>query len=198
MPNPRNLSGQRFGRLIAIKWVSTQTNGQRRWLCRCDCGTDHIVGVGNLRSSAVRSCGCLRVDQGRAAGAASLRHGHCSDSERGGSAEYKALRSAIKRCHDPSARQFCDYGGRGIKVCDEWRVPSARARSGWAPNFEAFFADIGPRPGPGYSLERKRVDGNYESGNVVWATPLAQSRNRRNSLHNRMHQWAEVQLAFGA
>lgn len=62
-----------------------------------------------------------------------------------------------------------DYGGRGISICKRW-----------VDSFEAFLADVGRRPGPGYSIDRKNNDRGYEPGNVRWATATQQMRNRRN------------------
>jgi hypothetical protein len=73
-----------------------------------------------------------------------------------------------RRCYNPREPQFKDWGGRGIRVCDEWRG-----------NFEAFLRDVGDRPGPEFQLDRINNDGNYEPGNVRWATRTEQSRNRR-------------------
>ncbi len=73
----------------------------------------------------------------------------------------------IDRCYRPCATFYRHYGGRGIKVCDQWR------------KFVNFYADLGPRPSPKHSLDRKDNDGNYEPGNVVWATPAEQMQNQR-------------------
>jgi hypothetical protein len=72
------------------------------------------------------------------------------------------------RCQNPHAPEYKNYGGRGIQVCREW-----------LDSFEAFMRDVGERPGPGYSLERINNGGNYEPGNVKWATSAEQTRNKR-------------------
>jgi hypothetical protein len=73
-----------------------------------------------------------------------------------------------QRCLNSRHKEFPRYGGRGISVCQKW-----------IDSFEAFFTYIGPRPGPGYSLDREDNDGNYEPGNVRWATAFEQTHNRR-------------------
>lgn len=76
----------------------------------------------------------------------------------------------IQRCTNPNATKFAEYGGRGIAICDRWRN-----------SFEAFLADMGERPGSGFSIDRIDNDGNYEPGNCRWATDDIQSTNKRNN-----------------
>jgi hypothetical protein len=71
------------------------------------------------------------------------------------------------RCFNTSDAAYNDYGGRGITVCERWRT------------FENFYADMGERPGPDYSLDRINNDGNYEPGNCRWATRSEQMLNKR-------------------
>lgn len=78
-----------------------------------------------------------------------------------------AWQEMLRRCHDPGRPGYVNYGGRGITVCAAW------------DDFPAFLAAIGPRPSARHSLERDDVNGNYEPGNVRWATRTEQARNTR-------------------
>lgn len=97
-----------------------------------------------------------------------MKHGA---SRRGAqSPEFRVWQQMISRCERPSARSFPLYGGRGIRVCEEWRH-----------DFAAFLAHVGPRPSDGHSIDRINNDGNYEPGNCRWATAREQSANKRNT-----------------
>lgn len=80
--------------------------------------------------------------------------------------EYRAWQGMLNRCRSTKARLYYRYGGRGIKVCAKWEK-----------NFAAFLADVGKRPTPNHSLDRIDNNGNYEPGNVRWATMREQMRN---------------------
>ena len=76
----------------------------------------------------------------------------------------------LTRCYNTRRKEYPRYGGRGIKMCERWRT-----------SFQNFLADMGPRPGDGYTIERKNNNGDYEPGNCVWATWKRQQRNRSNN-----------------
>lgn len=82
--------------------------------------------------------------------------------------EYQSYKNMLKRCYYPGHKNYKNWGGRGIAVCDEWRK-----------SFWAFYDYIGERPSPKHSVDRIDNDGNYEPGNVRWATPKEQANNKR-------------------
>lgn len=157
-----DLVGQRFGRLTVVGRADNDLHGHVRWDCLCDCGNTSTVLASNLKRTT-QSCGCLAREL-RPVNAARqfTKHGMYQ------SPEYRAWQNMRERCNNPNHPQFKDWGGRGISVCDRWM-----------DSFEAFYADVGPRPGHRLSLDRIDNDGNYEPGNVRWATHSQQMKNRR-------------------
>ena len=152
MPNRRklvDLAGRRFGRLVAMTPV-IEYRRETSWACLCDCGGNKVVSAALLLCGRVSSCGCARV-----------KHGLCFVPE------YKIWTSMNQRCSLATHKPFPRYGGRGITVCELWRFDFAR-----------FYGDVGPRPSSSHSLDRIENDGNYEPGNVRWATPAEQANNR--------------------
>jgi hypothetical protein len=149
-----DLTGCQFRRWTVVTFV-----GNRRWLCRCVCGREKAVAGYDLRSGKSRSCGCLRTEQ---VVTRSTKHGQT------GTPEHRAWVDLTRRCRDSSHRQYRDYGGRGIRVCNRWRY-----------SCEAFVEDMGSRPSSKHSIHRIDNDGHYELSNCMWATQAEQNRNHR-------------------
>lgn len=177
----KDISGERFGRLIAERFVEKRPVGTTTkpfWSCKCDCGNTLIVSANSLASGNTRSCGCLAKEN---AGSQVRTHGMSR------STEYVSWCGMVRRCEKTTCEDYPGYGGRGITVCLRWRK-----------SFADFLADMGLKPSRGLSIERLDVNGNYEPGNCIWATPTQQARNKRNSRiieHNgtslTLAEWAE-------
>lgn len=154
----KNRIGHKYGALTVIKFAGFNPRNQADWLCRCDCGKEKIVFSGNLNNGHTTSCGCLK---------GLWKHGENQNSHR--TVEYNTWASMIQRCENKNSVEYHNYGGRGISVCDKWRS-----------SFSSFLADVGRRPSKKHSLDRwPDKNGNYEPGNVRWATAIEQGSNSR-------------------
>lgn len=157
-----DLTGQTFGRLTVCELDHRTNRGALYWRCLCICGKEKITRAGQLLSGKCRSCGCLIAETHLKHGAA--RHRNMTN-------EYQIWKTMRQRCLNTRNPTFRRYGDRGIGICDRWN------------DFANFLADVGPRPPGRTSLERIDNNGDYEPGNVRWATQSVQMRNTR---RNRM------------
>jgi len=131
-------------------------HGKTAVYCQCKCGKSKWVTASALNLGYSKSCGCFRFE-------APTKHGESRTRL------YRLWYSMIARCEDPRATGYKNYGGRGIKVCEKWKNDCL-----------AFKSDMPTRPSIKHSLDRfPNKDGNYEPGNVRWATRTQQGRNRR-------------------
>lgn len=169
-PNPSNngserfvvdRTGQRYGKLVVIERAPKHMAIRGAlWLCQCDCGGLVVVPGGLLGYGRAKSCGRVQhVGEGRRS------HGRTSSSE------YNIWSGMLARCYNPKSHAYHLYGGRGIQMTSEWR-----------DSFEAFYADMGPRPSPKHSIERVDNDAGYSAANCIWATADVQAKNRRCNL----------------
>jgi hypothetical protein len=161
MPN-RNLTGPT--RLTPTDQTRHNAGGKIVRLYKCDCGEEKWIIQENVVAGNSRSCGCIRREMVVARNMSGtiphpVKHGGAK------TLEYKIFKSAKGRCVNPNDPKYSDYGGRGIKFLFS--------------SFQQFIDHIGWRPSRDLSLDRKNNDGNYEPGNVRWATSSEQAFNRR-------------------
>jgi hypothetical protein len=151
--------GQKFGRLTISKTFLSRTNAghsRMRANCVCDCGNTTEVWVSSLTTSNTRSCGCLNLERIR-------KHNLSNHPLR-----FTRL-GFIRRCYKPNSKSYHNYGGRGIKVCQEWLDDYM--------NFYNWAVSNGWRKG--LTLDREDNNGDYSPDNCRWVTYAVQESNKR-------------------
>lgn len=174
MGKVKDLSGLRFNNLTVIKLA--YINKRAYWLCQCDCGNQKIMCSHDLGHT--KSCGCKKYGQ-------SKKHGLKNTKL------YKVWKGFKQRCYNSNNPGYKNYGGRGIKVCEEW-----------LNDFQAFY-DWAMENGykEGLSIDRIDNNGNYEPSNCRWTNRQVQNDNRRNVIHlsynDETHNIAEWSRILG-
>lgn len=165
MPRGENPIGKTFGRLTVIAENGRDTGGHKFYRCECVCGNQVSVTLSRLKSGNTKSCGCLRRENTH-----NMRFKHGKKGTR----LYRIWRSMKDRCTNSSFKDYKLYGGRGIKVCDEWET-----------NFVAFY-DWAITHGYADNLSIDRIDNDkgYSPDNCRWATAREQRLNQRRCKHD--------------
>jgi hypothetical protein len=154
-----DIAGQRFGRLTVVKKLPSR-NLCTFWLCRCDCGAEREVMTQSLRAGLTKSCGCFMRERSREE---IIKRATTHDMSH--YPEYSVWTGILRRCNNANDRSYARYGAIGIQCRFD--------------GFEAFLAEVGPRPSEKHSIDRIDNAGHYEPGNVRWATAQQQARNKR-------------------
>lgn len=155
----------RFGRLTAIR-PAGRKGKHAAWLFRCDCGNEHVTRINRATDGTTISCGCFRREHNSLV---KRTHGLT------GSLTYVSWQAMKSRCFWKPHSEYHRYGGRGITVCQRW-----------IDSFETFLADMGERPGLGWSLERLDNSRGYDPNNCTWIPKRRQSQNQRSNVRVTM------------
>lgn len=159
----KDLTNQRFGRLIAIEPIGSNHSRTMMWNCRCDCGREVTKSAKGLISGDTKSCGCLWKE--------SMSNSHTTHNKTN-TRLYRIYTGMRQRCLNSKSDNYYLYGGRGITICHEW-----------LSDFDSFYNwSISHGYDGKLSIDRINVNGNYEPGNCRWVTSRTQINNRRNTI----------------
>src|SRR5574344_98131 len=155
-----DLTGKRYGKLVAIKYVCKVQDNRNAWLCKCDCGNEKVISEHNLKRGNTTSCGC---------------YGNLCRTERAkhrlvNKRVYRVWSNMKSRCSNPKATQYKWYGGRGISFASEWS--DFTCFYNWAMN-NGYSDDL--------ELDRKDNEKDYSPSNCRFVTHKENCNNRRSN-----------------
>lgn len=178
-----NLSGKTFGRLNVLEYAYSK-NSRRYWKCKCKCGNVVYISTNDIKNNHTKSCGCLRKEVAKKNFIESHTTHNLTNTRL-----YNIWRSMKKRCYLKTHQAYKDYGGRGIKVCDEWKN-----------DFMSFYnwaIENGYKEG--LTIDRINNNGNYEPSNCRWTTLKEQQFNKRNNIFltynnetKNIYEWSAI------
>ena len=171
-----DLTGERFGKLVVIKRADSRMQPCKKlttyWLCKCDCGNFKEIRQDRIRTQ--KDCGCVRNNKNI----------------------YKIkkletmYRHMLSRCYNPKCKEYKNYGGRGIKICDEWLD-----KSNGLNLFCKWALENGYNENAGFhecTLDRIDVNGNYEPSNCRFVSNYIQARNKRNNIYIKFNNQTKI------
>lgn len=166
-----DLVGQRFGKLMVLKFSGTDKRGATTWECKCDCGNIKIIGRNSLKYGSSRSCGCLQKSKlsKRQSGSGNVQYVHGLRKSR----FYGIFYSVLYRCNNKKNVRYKDYGGRGIEC--EWKSFLEFKKD----MYESYIKHIEKYGEENTSIDRINNNGNYYKENCKWSTHKEQQRNTR-------------------
>lgn len=164
--------GEKFGKLTVIEQSQNGIRGRFMWKCLCDCGRTTVRdGYTLIRNGNKQNCGCYKI-----------KHGGSYDLL------YNLWGNILYRCNTASFYAYENYGGRGIKVCEEWLDYNNFKEWALKNNYKC-----------GLTIDRIDVNGNYEPDNCRWANRFVQANNRRNTRYLTVNnitktygEWAKI------
>lgn len=163
MSKVKDLTGKKFGRLTVIERAGSNKDGRATWLCQCVCGNTSVKIGKLLLNGHCQSCGCGEYEN---------RVNNCTSHKMSNTRLYNIWQGAKQRCYYHKHKSYNEYGGRGIKICDEWLT-----------DFTVFYDwAITNGYSDNLTLDRIDVNGNYEPNNCRWVTISDQSRNKRDNV----------------
>lgn len=188
----KDLTGMRFGRLTVVRLLeqSERKTKQYNWLCRCDCGNLVHANASKLQTGLQKSCGCFRQENLNNIGDVNRKYKVVNKRL------YAVYKSMLERCYSSDAREYQNYGGRGISVCAEWlgdygfdAFAEWAFENGYDPNAE--HGDV--------TLDRIDVDGNYSPSNCRWISNAEQQNNKRTCIYqtyngetHTLKEWSRI------